>query len=203
MGKKAEAIRYAEDSRGRNDPDWLIAQACEAILLSSGMHEEAYRRYALEANQGATNLTTFRAIAKKYPDIAPQDILRDLNTSTPGEEGKWFAAAKSAGLFDVAIELVTRSPTDPRTLVRAARDYRDKQPDFAVGSGLAALRWISLGHGYKITGGDILNAYAAVMNAAPGVGISTQLVKEQIREMLSGSQPGSQFVRKILEQHLS
>jgi hypothetical protein len=30
MGKKAEAIRYAEDSRGLNDPGWQIAEACEA-----------------------------------------------------------------------------------------------------------------------------------------------------------------------------
>lgn len=35
MGKKVEAIYYAEGSRGRNEPDWMIAQACEAILLSS------------------------------------------------------------------------------------------------------------------------------------------------------------------------
>jgi hypothetical protein len=88
---------------------------------------------------------TFRAIAKKYPNKRPDGILRDLITSTPGAEGKWFAAAKDAGLFDVAIELVTRSPTDPRTLTRAARDYAEKQPDFALAAGLAALHWISRG----------------------------------------------------------
>src|SRR5690606_38382481 len=54
MGKKAEAIRYAEESRGLNDPGWQIAQACEEILLSSGLLDEAYRRYAIEANQGTT-----------------------------------------------------------------------------------------------------------------------------------------------------
>lgn len=113
MGKKAEAIRYAEESRGLNDPGWQIAQACEAILLSSGLLDEAYRRYALEANQGTTNLATFRAIATKYPNKPPAEILRDLISSTPGAEGKWFAAAKSTGLFDVAIELATRSPTRP------------------------------------------------------------------------------------------
>ena len=75
MGKKAEAIRYAEESRGLNDPGWQIAQACEALLLSSGLTDEAYRRYALEANQGTTNLATFRAIAKKYPNKLPEEIL--------------------------------------------------------------------------------------------------------------------------------
>lgn len=166
MGRKAEAIRYAEESRGLNDPGWQIAQACEEILLSSGLLDEAYRRYAIEANQGTTNLATFRAIAKKYPHKQPEEILRDLVSSTPGAEGKWFAAAKDAGLFAVAAELATRSPTDPRTLTRAARDYAEKQPAFALAAGLAALRWISLGHGYEITGTDVLDAYSAVTQAA-------------------------------------
>ena len=159
MGKKAEAVRYAEQSRGLNDPGWLIAQACEAILLSSGLSDEAYQRYAIEANQSTTNLATFRAIAKKYPNTPPEQILRDLVASTPGAEGKWFAAAKDAGLFKVAVELATTSPTDPRTLARAARDFADSQPEFALAAGLASLRWILLGHGYDITGLDVLDGH--------------------------------------------
>ena len=202
MGKKAEAIRYAEESRGLNDPGWQIAQECEAILLSSGMVDEAYRQYALEANQGTTNLTTFRAIAKKYPHKPAQDILRDLVVSQPGAEGKWFAAAKDAGLFDLAIELVAHSPTDPRTLARAAKDFCTEQPNFAVASGLAALRWISLGYGYEITSVDVLNAYHALIQAVPGAGISEDCIKEQIRESLAGSQPGNQFLKTVLARHL-
>lgn len=202
-GKKAEAIRYAEDSRGRNEPDWLIAQACETILLSSGMHDEAYRRYALEANRATTNLATFRAIIKKYPNKLPQDILRDLIASTPGDEGKWFAAAKNAGLFDMAIELVAHSPTDPRTLIRAARDYCEKQPNFALKSGLAALRWISIGQGYEITAKDVLEAYMAVIKTAPYAGVSVERVNEQIQDMVSGTQPGKKFVMTVLERHFS
>jgi len=72
MGKKAEAVRYAEQSRGLNDPGWQIAEACEAILLSSVMADEAYRRYAIEAHQGTTHLATFRSIAKKYPNTHPE-----------------------------------------------------------------------------------------------------------------------------------
>ena len=135
MGKKAEAIRYAEASRGVNEPGWQIAQACEAILSSSGLPDEAYRCYALEANQGTTHLATFRAIAKKYPNKQPEEILRDLVTSTPGAEGKWFAAAKDAGLFDMAVELAAQSPVDPRTLTRAARDFAGKRPEFALATG--------------------------------------------------------------------
>lgn len=203
MGKKAEAIRYAEESRGINDPGWQIAQACEDILLSSGLRDEAYRRYAIEANQGTTNLATFRAIAKKYPHKQPEEILRDLVASTPGAEGKWFAAAKDAGLFDVAIELGTRSPTDPRTLTRAARDYTEKQPAFALAAGLVALRWISLGHGYEITGADVLDAHSAVMQAAVNAGVPTPQVNEQIRDMIASTQPGNSLMKTILALHLA
>ena len=203
MGRKAGAIRYAEESRGLNDPGWQIAQACEEILLSSGLLDEAYRRYAIEANQGTTNLATFRAIAKKYSHKQPEEILRDLVASTPGAEGKWFAAAKDAGLFDVAIELATRSPTDPRTLTRAARDYAEKQPAFALAAGLAALRWISLGHGYEITGADVLDAYSAVTQAVPNAGVPAQLVNEQIRDMITSTQPGNSLMKTILTRHLS
>lgn len=202
MGRKAEAIRYAEDSRGLNDPGWAIAQACEAILLSSGLLDEAYRRFALEANQGATHLATFRAIARKYPDRQPTDILRDLVASTPGAEGKWFAAAKGAGLFDVAIELANASPTDPRTLTRAARDFAETQPAFALAAGFAALRWISLGYGYEITGGDVLDAYLAVVKAASGAGVSTRQVNAQILEMATGNQPAHTFMKMILGRYL-
>lgn len=202
MGKKAEAVRYAEQSRGLNDPGWQIAEACEAILLSSGMAEDAYRRYAIEANQGTTNLATFRAIAKKYPSIPPEQILRDLIASTPGTEGKWFAAAKDAGLFDVAIELVTHSPTDPRTLARAAKDFAESQPVFAVAAGLASLRWISLGHGYDITGLDVLDAYSAVMQAASKAGADAQQIKAQIRNLLSSAPAGNQFMKTVLAHHL-
>lgn len=201
MGKKAEAIRYAETSRGDNDPGWQIAQACEEILLSSGLADDAYRRYAMEANQSTTHLATFRAIARKYPHKPQEAILRDLVASTPGAEGKWFAAAKGAGMLEVATELATRSPTDPRTLIRAARDFAEKQPNFALASGLAALHWISLGHGYEITGMDILDAYAAALQAAATAGASTDRVKAQIREM--SAHTTNPLLKTILAHHSS
>ena len=203
QGKKAEALRYAEESRGLNDPGWQIAQACEEILLSSGLHEEAYRRYALEANQGTTNLATFRAIAKKYPHKPAADILRDLVSSTPGAEGKWFAAAKDAGMYDTAIELVNNSPTDPRTLIRAARDYADKQPAFALAAGLAALRWMAGGHGYEITATDVLDAYEATLKAATTAERPVAEIQVQIAKMTAGTQPMQRFMSKTLARYLS
>ena len=155
MGRKAEAIRYAEDSHGINEPSYQIAEVCEEILLSSGMADEAYTRYAIEANRGTTYLATFRAIVKKYPQKTESEILNDLVESTPGEEGKWFAAAKSAGLYDEAIALGNKTPCDPRTLTRAAKDEAVTHPAFAIEAGIAALRWLCQGYGYEITSMDV------------------------------------------------
>lgn len=196
--KRAEAMRYAEESRGLNDPAWQIAQACEAILLESGLAEEAYKRFAIEANQGTTYLATFRTIAKKYPGIPKETILRDLVASTPGNEGKWFAAAKDSGLFDMAAELARRRSADPRTLTRAARDYAETQPGFALTVGLAALHWMALGYGYDITGDDVLDVYTAALQAAPAAGVAVDQVQARVRTLIEGSHPGSKLLQAIL-----
>jgi tetratricopeptide (TPR) repeat protein len=201
MGRNADAIRYAEDSAGLNTPRTAIALACEQILLNSGFADEAYGRYAIEANQGTTNLARFRAIVKKYPNKPAETILRDLVASQPGQEGKWFAAAKDAGLFELAIELANQSPTDPRTLIRAARDYAVDRPPFAMAVGMTGLRYIAQGYGYEITSGDVLDAYAAVMHAAAAGGMQEATVKESICALLANGAP-SQFVMKVLARHL-
>jgi hypothetical protein len=48
-----------------------------------------------------------------------------------GDKGKWFAAAKDSGFFDIAIECAVAQGADPSTLVRAARDFCGKEPKFA------------------------------------------------------------------------
>jgi hypothetical protein len=198
MGRKAEALRYAEASRGLNDNPIAIAGACEEILLSSGLVDEAYARYAIEANQGATYLATFRSIAKKYPTKAPARILNDLVASTPGQEGKWFAAAKDAGLYDEAVALAQTTPCDPRTLTRAARDFGASNPRFAVEAGLAALRWIVAGYGFEITGLDVLSAYSSTMEAAKNYGAVDE-IDGRLRELLAApSSPAKDFVSKVL-----
>jgi len=127
MGRKAEAIRYAEEGRGLNDSPVAIARACEEVLLSSGFADEAYERYGLVANRAGTYLAWFRAVAKKYPHKAKAEVLADLVEHTPGEEGKWFAAAKSAKLFDEAKarirEMVARETFGERFVTRVLGRY--------------------------------------------------------------------------------
>lgn len=151
MARNDEALRYAEESRGLNEPDWAISAACEQILLDSGRLDEAYSRYAIEANRKSTYLATFRAIARKYPHKEMRALLTDLVNASPGNEGKWFAAAKSAGLYREAIELANLTPCAPKTLTRAAEDLKTIESLFAVEAGLAALRWLAAGYGYEIT----------------------------------------------------
>ncbi len=201
MGRKAEALQYAEDSRGPYENSVSIALTCEEILLSSGMAEEAYKRYAIESNQKTTYLATFRAIAGKYPHKEPADILRDLVAGTPGDEGKWFAAAKSVGLYDEAIELANRSPCDPKTLTRAARDMEAKEPRFAVETGMAALRWLVKGYGYEIIGKDVWAAYIHTMNAAENAGSKPETL-DRVRSLVAGDVHGDRFVNKILGREL-
>jgi hypothetical protein len=78
QGNTDEAIAYAETHRGLNDSGHYIACLCETILLAAGRSEEAYQRYAIAANQGTSNLATYRAIAKKYPHKRAAEVLSDL-----------------------------------------------------------------------------------------------------------------------------
>ena len=111
MGKKAEALRFAEDSRGLNEPDAIIDEACEKILLTSGMAET--------------------------------------------------------------------------------------EPEFAVESGMAALRWLVKGHGYEITGLDIQDAYDYTMKVADNAGYKSETF-ERIRKLVAKESFGERFVTMIL-----
>lgn len=170
MGKTEAAIRYAEGSRGLNDGYGRIAAVCEKILLDAGHTEEAYRRFAFAATCATTNLAQFRALVKKYPQRPPEQILRDLIASTPGQEGKWFATAKTLGHFGLAVELANQSPVNIDTLNRAARDFIEKEPAFALDSALACLKWLAAGEFYEITSIDVRNAVHFALKAAETVG---------------------------------
>lgn len=198
QGGKAEAIRYAEACRSPWASDHDIDGLSEELLLSSGLVDEAYERYGLRANKCGTYLASFRAVTRKYPHKRAADILDDLVKTTPGEEGKWFAAAKDAGLYEEALQLASRTPCDPRTLARAARDAGDEQPAFAIGAGLLALHWLVLGYGYEITSTDVWAAYDATMKAAGKLG-TVEATRERARKIINASEAlGGSFVKNIL-----
>ena len=175
MGKFSEAVQYAEKcGNGYLDRSFL-ASACEEVLLQAGRTEEAYRNYAIDANRHASYLSTFRAIAKKYPAIDRKHILQDLINAFPGEEGKWFATAKELGEFDLALELARKSPCDPMTLSRALKEHSESHPQFALNAGICALHWFLEGYGYEVSGLDVLRAYTDTLKVAQALGMESQL----------------------------
>ncbi len=202
LGRKAEAVQYAEASRGLNQPDSVVDQAREEILIASGLHEEAYQRYGLSAAVGNSYIARFRAVAKRYPEKDKSQILADLIATTPGEEGKWFATAKEIRLFDLALELANCTPCDPKTLTRAARDFLESEPDFALGCAMAALRWLSEGWGYEVTSADVVEAYGRAMAAAARLN-KVDDVTDKIRQLIESNESASTlFVRQSLQRYM-
>lgn len=196
-GRADEAIAYMTSRAGINTPMGALARFAEKVLLDAGRRAEAYEKYAVEANQGATRIATFRAIRKKYPEIDADRMLKDLVRSTPGEEGKWFATAKSLGRFELAIELATRSPCDPKTLIRAARDYLKTQPAFSGEAAVAALFWISRGHGYEMTSLDAREAHRFAMEAAASAGQADK-VQSRLEQILRAEGSSVKWLRGSL-----
>ena len=134
---------------------------------------------------------------RKYPRKDSERILRDLVVRTPGDEGKWFAAAKEAGFWELAIELAKASPCDPKTLTRAARDFTESNSAFALEAGLAALHWLAQGYGYEITGADVWAAYSNTMKAAERLDR-----RDEVRERIRASLDNKGFVAQVLGREL-
>jgi hypothetical protein len=196
-GQVDDAIAYVRERAGSTTSLETIARFAEAELLKAGRRAEAFDQYALLANRANSNLSTFRALAKKYPELAPDKLLGHLIASTPGEPGKWFATAKTLKLFDRATQLAWASPCDPKTLTRAARDHLVKQPTFAMQCALAALHWMSMGHGYELTGFDVHEAHRLAIEAAGNAQQSAQALAT-IEQVLAADRPMSDWLRKAL-----
>lgn len=200
QGKADEAIALAEASRGPWTSEGDVNRLCEEILLSTGRAQEAYERYGLVAPRGGTYLSVFREVSRRYPLKQKAEILRDLIKTTPGEEGKWFATAKEIGEYELALVLADRSPCDPRTLTRAARDFSTSSPAFACGAGLAALKWLVRGYGHDLTALDIWSPYTWVLKAAEHLGLLAE-TRERIRQLVATEDAGG-FVRRVLGREL-
>lgn len=196
-GQIDEAIAYVRERAGSTTSLETIARFAEAELLQAGRRAEAFDHFALLANQANSNLSTFRALAKKYPELARDKLLGHLIASTPGEPGKWFATAKTLKMFDRATQLAWASPCDPKTLTRAARDNLVKQPAFAMQCALAALHWMSMGHGYELTGFDAHEAHRLALEAAASAEQSA-LAQTAIEQVLAAGRPMSTWLRRAL-----
>jgi hypothetical protein len=180
QGREDEALAYAESLLKDDRRQWGyqdIAQFCETILVRQGREEEAYRRFGLLTAAGNTYLAMWRGLVKRYPDLDARMILVDLIESH-GSKGKWFAAAKTAKYFDIALECAAHPDAAPATLIRAARDFAIKEPAFAAQVGLQAIGHLLAGRGYEPSPLDIDEAVTNVMAAAERIGQGDRLLRE-------------------------
>lgn len=196
-GQIDEAIAYVSHRAGSTTSAATLACFAETLLLQAGRRAEAFDRYALMANQANTHLSTYRALAKKYPEIPPQQLLTHLVHSTPVSPGKWFATAKTLKLYDEATRLAWASPCDPHTLLRASRDHQAKQPAFAMECALAALHWMAQGHGYELTTLDVRQAHQLATEAATACQ-QPERAQAFIDELLTGEYSSAQWLRNAL-----
>jgi len=180
QGLWQEAIAYAEASRSKINgafSDHAIDRYCEHILIQHGRSDEAYGRYGLASALATTNLATYRALARKYPERDRRQVLIDL-IETRGNKGKWFAAAKDAGFLDIAISCAAATDADPATLVRAARDFAGKQPEFAITVGVLAIRSLLSGGGYEPLLSESASAVRHIMAAAASIGVTDWAIQQ-------------------------
>ena len=157
QGLTDAAIAYAEPRRNDDYDVTRITGFCERVLLDAGRRDEAYRRYGVYAARANTYLGVFRATVRKYPELDPRQVLIDL-IEARGEQGKWFAAAKSAGFLDVALDCARLGATEPATLLRAARDFVESEPRFSAQIALQAVSDLLAGTGYEPTTLDLSQA---------------------------------------------
>ena len=198
LGEVDAALAYAQASNPLGHPyEQAIAQTCEAVLLAAGRRDEAYREHAFAANVRQNCLQTFRALAARYPEIAPAELLAELIAASPGCEGRWFATARSLRLYEVALEIARRSPCDPRTLNRAAAERLAEDPRFALEVALASLRWIAADAGYAIDGADVYEAYDRVMEAAARLGVEAA-ARAEVRAIGEAVGPSAGWVAHLL-----
>lgn len=93
------------------------------------------------------------------------------------------------------------APCSPQTLTRAARDFEEKRPEFAIEAGLAAIHWLVEGYGYEITWLDVLNAYSHTMKTAEHAGCADE-THERIHDLVALESFGERFVTKVLGRQL-
>jgi hypothetical protein len=196
-GQTDQAIAYVRERAGTTTGPVTIARFAEDVLLQAGRRSEAFEQYALLANQSNSHVSTFRALAKKYPEREPAHLLADLVARSGSEPGKLFATAKTLKLWDQAIELAWASPCDPLTLNRAARDHLNKRSDFAMHCALASLHWMAMGHGYDLTALDAREAYSLALEAA-ALAQQSEHAQAVLKQILGAERPMSSWMHRTL-----
>ena len=198
------AIAYAEgcrDTRLAPYDDHRIDRFCEQVLIRAGKVDQAYHDYGLRSAKGPTYLATYRETIRRYPDMDRRQILLDL-IEMRGERGKWFAAAKTAGYLDIALDCARSFDAEPATLVRAARDFTSREPSFALEVGLVAARHLLDGRGFEPDPALVRQAAEHCHAAATQIGLH-DWARQQIQALAALPHVASQGMQSALAGWLS
>ena len=186
QGKPQEALDYAQYvlSQERTDNSKpQIDRFCESVLIDMGKIDEAYKNYGLKIQSYGTYISIYKGICKKYPTKDKKQVLIDLLEHT-GRKGKWFAAAKDAGYLDIALDCATAYDSEPSTLLRATRDFAEKEPEFAIKVGVEAIKGLLTETFYDpIEPIDIIQAYNALITAGSKTN-NEGMVKQELSKMV-------------------
>lgn len=176
-----------------------IARFCESILLRQGKADEAYRGFGLPSASGNTWLAMWRDLVKRYPDRDPREILESL-IALHGRKGKWFAAAKTAGYLDIALDCASDNEAAPATLIRAARDFADENPVFAAQVALRAIAHLLAGRGFDASPVDIDKAVSHLIVASQKSDTMGGILRElrQLANRHAGNDPIARRLRARL-----
>ncbi len=198
QGREDEALAFAESLLKEDRHQWGyrdIAHFCETILVRQGREEDAYRRFGLPSASGNTYLAMWRDLVKRYPDLDARRILEDL-IATQGTKGKWFAAAKTAKYFDIALDCAAHHDAAPATLIRAARDFKLKEPAFATQVALHAIVHLIAGRGYEMSPLDVDEAVGHLLAASARIDRPGWVLQE-IKRLAAGTVLDGLMVQRL------
>ncbi|MGC9330102.1 MAG: hypothetical protein ACP5I1_20870, partial [Candidatus Hinthialibacter sp.] len=99
-----------------------------------------------------------------------------------------------------AVECARSLEAEPTTLIRAAWDHLEKNPEFSMHIAYFAIHHLLLGKGYDPNPSDITKAYDFCMAAAEKLG-RDQYIREKIIELLDSCH-GSPLMETTLKHKL-
>lgn len=196
-GNIDRALQMIDDNLYDSNSTYQAAYLGEEILLKAGRIEEAYKRYGLMLPFRSTGLATLSAIRKKYPRISPQRILNDLLEADPGNERRYFAAARKVGMIELAAEIAEKYDVEPKTLTTACKDYFEKDAELSLKFGLMALQRYADGYGYEPEYSDVRKCYDFVLKAANSAG-KTDQVNEKVQVMVDRDKSMQRLVSSVV-----
>jgi hypothetical protein len=132
---------------------------------------------------------------RRDPDRDARSLLEDL-IALHGRKGRWFAAAKTAGYLDIALDCAADREAAPATLIRAARDFELKNPAFAAQVALHAITHLRAGLGYESSPLDIDAAVDHLMPASRRIGLTAWAI-EELRQLAQCDDRDDPMARRL------